>query len=75
MLPDVHAPGKVCRGIAPPDCEQGDRPGSPVAQLIGGPAPDYKEKARLGSPLTYVGKDAAPFLIMHGDHDDVVPPA
>jgi acetyl esterase/lipase len=53
--------------------EQGDRPGSPVAQLIGGPAPDNKEKARQGSPLTYVGKDAAPFLIMHGDQDKVVP--
>jgi acetyl esterase/lipase len=53
--------------------EQGDRADSPVAQLIGGPAPDNKEKARQGSPLTYVGKYAAPFLIMHGDQDKVVP--
>jgi acetyl esterase/lipase len=53
--------------------EQGDKPGSPVAALIGGPAPENKEKARKASPLTYVGKDAAPFLIMHGDKDNIVP--
>ena len=53
--------------------EQGDKPGSPVALLIGGPAPENKQKARKASPLTYVSKDAAPFLIMHGDKDNVVP--
>ena len=31
------------------------------------------EKARKASPLTYVGKDSAPFLIMHGDKDNTVP--
>jgi len=53
--------------------EQGDKPGSVVALLIGGPAPENKEKARKASPLTYVSKDAAPFLIMHGDKDNLVP--
>jgi acetyl esterase/lipase len=53
--------------------ELGDKPGSVVALLIGGPAPQNKEKARKASPLTYVGKDAAPFLIMHGDKDPLVP--
>jgi acetyl esterase/lipase len=52
---------------------EGDPPGSPVALLIGGPAPQNKEKARKASPLTYVNKNAAPFLIMHGDKDDIVP--
>ena len=32
-----------------------------------------KEKADKASPLHYVTKDAATFLIMHGDEDDVVP--
>ena len=50
-----------------------DKPGSPVARLIGGPVQENKEKARRASPLTYVSKDAAPFLIMHGDQDNVVP--
>ena len=34
---------------------------------------DNRQKAARASPLHYVGHDAAPFLIMHGDKDDVVP--
>ena len=52
---------------------QADKPGSPVAKLIGGTVQDNPEKARAASPLTYVTKDAAPFLIMHGDQDNLVP--
>jgi len=52
-----------------------DNPSSPEARLIGGPAQENKEKARKASPVTYVGKDAAPFLIMHGDQDNTVPPS
>jgi acetyl esterase/lipase len=50
-----------------------DNPGSPEARLIGGPVQENKEKARKASPLTYAGKDSAPFLIMHGDQDNTVP--
>jgi acetyl esterase/lipase len=50
-----------------------DKPDSSVARLIGGPVQKNKEKAAKASPLHYVTKDAAPFLIMHGDQDDVVP--
>ena len=46
---------------------------SPVARLLGGPIGKNQEKARRASPVTYVGKDAPPFLIMHGDQDNVVP--
>jgi acetyl esterase/lipase len=53
--------------------KQADKPGTPVAQLIGGPVQENREKARKASPLTYVGKDSAPFLIMHGDKDYTVP--
>ncbi len=49
-------------------------PNSPEAKLLGGPVQENKEKARKASPLTYVSKDSAPFLIMHGDQDNVVPP-
>ncbi len=48
-------------------------PGGPVAPLIGGPPQDNKDKAAKASPITYVGKDAAPFLILHGDKDNLVP--
>ena len=50
-----------------------DQPGSSVARLIGGPVLTNREKADRASPLHYVTKNAAPFLIMHGDQDDVVP--
>ena len=52
---------------------QADKPDTPVAKLIGGPVQENLEKARKASPMTYVGKDSAPFLIMHGDQDNTVP--
>ncbi len=52
---------------------QADKPGTPVAQLIGGPVQENLEKARNASPMTYVSKDSAPFLILHGDEDNTVP--
>jgi acetyl esterase/lipase len=41
--------------------------------LLGGDPQENKDKAARASPMTYVGKDAAPFLIMHGDKDNTVP--
>jgi acetyl esterase/lipase len=41
--------------------------------LLGGDPQQNKEKAMKASPVTYVSKDAAPFLIMHGDQDKTVP--
>jgi acetyl esterase/lipase len=46
---------------------------SMIARLLGGAAQENKEKARKASPLFYVSKDSAPFLIMHGDQDNLVP--
>jgi acetyl esterase/lipase len=45
----------------------------PVARLLGGPPSENKEKAKLASPVAHVSKDAAPFLILHGDKDKTVP--
>jgi acetyl esterase/lipase len=44
-----------------------------LALLIGGPILENKEKAVKASPITYVTKEAPPFLIMHGDKDKLVP--
>ena len=41
--------------------------------LIGGDPQTNPDKARRASPMTYVLKDAAPILIMHGDEDNTVP--
>ncbi len=52
---------------------QADKPDTPVARLIGGTIQENQEKAKKASPITYVDKNSAPFLIMHGDKDNVVP--
>ena len=50
-----------------------DKPDSVLARLIGGPVSENLEKARRASPLYFVKRDAAPFLIMQGDKDNLVP--
>ena len=50
-----------------------DDANAPEARLIGGPVQENKEKAAKANPITYVSKDSAPFLIMHGEADKVVP--
>jgi acetyl esterase/lipase len=45
----------------------------PLSTLLGGLVSENADKARLASPLTHVDKNAAPFLIVHGDKDDIVP--
>ncbi len=44
-----------------------------VAKLFGGPVSKHLELAKKGSPITWVSKDSAPTLIMHGDKDPLVP--
>jgi len=48
-------------------------PDSPMAKLVGGPVKDRQELAAKANPITYVCKDSAPFLIMHGEEDNLVP--
>jgi acetyl esterase/lipase len=48
-------------------------PKGPVAKLLGGLPSKKQELAALASPVTFVSNDDPPFLIMHGDHDRVVP--
>jgi acetyl esterase/lipase len=46
---------------------------SPSALLLGGSGPGFAELARKASPITHVSADDPPFLIMHGERDNVVP--
>jgi acetyl esterase/lipase len=48
---------------------------SPVTLLLGGPVSKHMDLARAASPITYVSKNAPPFLIQHGDADTTVPVA
>ena len=48
--------------------------GDPYSKLIGGAKlGEDKEKCDAVSPTHYVSKDNPPFLIIHGDHDTLVP--
>jgi acetyl esterase/lipase len=50
-----------------------DNPGSAVYNLMGGRMDP--ESLSSASPVRYVSKDDPPFLIMHGELDDAIPPA
>ncbi len=46
---------------------------SPVSMYSGGPIQEHKAKTLLASAITYVDPTDPPFLIFHGDKDNVVP--
>ncbi len=48
-------------------------PGSVVERLLGGPLAERGEVAKAANPITFVDADDPPFLIFHGDRDDIVP--
>jgi acetyl esterase/lipase len=50
-----------------------DSTAGPVAKLLGGLQKDKHDLAVAASPITYVDKTDPPFLIVHGDIDDLVP--
>ncbi len=50
-----------------------DTADGPVAKLLGGLPSDKAKLATEASPITYVSKSDPPFLIVHGDIDDLVP--
>ena len=52
-----------------------DDPESAVAKLMGGPLKDHQDTGRNASPVNHVTRDDAPFLIIHGDKDPLVPHA
>ena len=62
------APGGRGRGAV----AHGD-PASPESRLLGAAVATVPDRVRAASPITYVGKNAPPFLIMHGLADNSVP--
>lgn len=46
---------------------------SPESRLIGGAIQQNKDKVAKANPITYIGKESPPFLLIHGDQDPVVP--
>ena len=50
-----------------------DAPNSPESRLLGGPVQEKRDLARTANPITYIDRSDPPFLIMHGDNDQLVP--
>jgi acetyl esterase/lipase len=48
-------------------------PDSPESELVGGPIQENKERVARANPITYVTPNAAPFLMVHGELDPLVP--
>jgi acetyl esterase/lipase len=63
VVPDGRGRGAVAH----------DDPASPESRLLGAAVPMSPDRVRAASPMTYVGKNAPPFLIMHGLADNSVP--
>lgn len=56
-----------------PVCTDPSMADSASASLLGGSGRTVSDLAREASPLFHVSKDDPPFLIMHGDRDELVP--
>lgn len=50
-----------------------DHPDSPEARLVGGPIHIRVDQVRQANPITYIRGNEPPFLLLHGDQDDIVP--
>jgi acetyl esterase/lipase len=76
---DIFGPADFCTVVAQADEDQNVKNvfkwnnGDPYSKLIGGKLGEDKEKCDAVSPAHYVSKDNPPFLILHGDHDTLVP--
>jgi acetyl esterase/lipase len=49
-----------------------DDPKTGLSKLLGGTVKNKPDIARSASPVTYITQDDAPFLIIHGDKDNIV---
>lgn len=63
----------MARQSGPRSLIQHDAPNSPESRLLGGPVQEKRDVAKTANPLTYIDKNDPPFLIMHGDNDQLVP--
>jgi dipeptidyl aminopeptidase/acylaminoacyl peptidase len=52
-----------------------DAADSPESQLVGGSIQEHPDRVAQANPIHYItpGQSIPPFLIMHGDHDPLVP--
>jgi len=70
---DFFGPTAFTKMSSFPSTMDHDSADSPESLLIGGALQENKDKVQRANPITYVTKDAPPFLIVHGDKDPLVP--
>ena len=70
---DSFGPADLLHWGDPPLLAALDTPDTAVARLLGGRVRDHEELARLASPVAFVDRHSAPFLILHGQNDPIVP--
>jgi dipeptidyl aminopeptidase/acylaminoacyl peptidase len=70
---DFFGPADLLAMGKRPNRPNQDPSNSPGSKLLGGPVHERSELARAASPITHVSKDDAPFLIVHGTADRLVP--
>jgi acetyl esterase/lipase len=72
---DLFGPADIPGYQPPSDNPMLQRSGaeSIFVKLLGGPVEQKLELARKASPVTWVTKDSAPLLIMHGTADPLIP--
>lgn len=70
---DYYGPTDFTVFVTTPGYESHATDASPEAKLIGGAVMQNKDKAARVNPVTYVGRDDPPFLIVHGGKDPIVP--
>jgi acetyl esterase/lipase len=70
---DYYGPTDFTVFVSTPGYERHAFADSPESKLLGGVVMENKEKAARANPITYVDKNAPPFLIVHGGQDGTVP--
>ncbi len=71
---DFYGPTDLIAMAKVPGYERHASPQSAESELLGGPAEQHPEIAKQANPITFIGKDTPPFLILHGSADPIVPP-
>lgn len=71
---DFFGPTDLLKMSAFPSRIDHDAPNSPESLLIGGPIQQNRERTEKANPLRYISSRTAPFLIVHGSNDPLVPP-
>lgn len=70
---DWFGPTDFLRMNDAPGAMDHDAPDSPESRLVGGPIREHADRVAAANPAAYVTGDSAPFLIVHGAEDDLVP--